>query len=99
MFLFFLAVRTCEKNLPTDLTQDIQKSLPILRKLDRCLRVLENVRQFFNCFSILVRVDMKASSLEISLVVNGSITPVFFFSENNLFRLNGIKEKIDRLRY
>ncbi|GFS11289.1 wings apart-like protein homolog [Elysia marginata] len=37
------SVRSCEKSLPLDLTQDIQTSLPILRKLDRCLRVLENI--------------------------------------------------------
>ncbi|GFO38926.1 Wings apart-like protein homolog [Plakobranchus ocellatus] len=37
------SVRTCEKSLPSDLTLDIQKSLPVLRKLDRCLRVLENI--------------------------------------------------------
>uniref|UniRef100_A0A2C9LEU3 WAPL domain-containing protein n=1 Tax=Biomphalaria glabrata TaxID=6526 RepID=A0A2C9LEU3_BIOGL len=38
------SVTNCEKNLPEDLTQDIQNALPVLRKLDRCLRVLENVR-------------------------------------------------------
>lgn len=37
------SVGSCEKSLPSDLTQDIQTSLPILRKLDRCLRVLENI--------------------------------------------------------
>ncbi|RUS70309.1 hypothetical protein EGW08_021932 [Elysia chlorotica] len=37
------SVRSCEKSLPSDLTQQIQSSLPILRKLDRCLRVLENI--------------------------------------------------------
>ncbi|KAK0049292.1 wings apart-like protein [Biomphalaria pfeifferi] len=37
------SVTNCEKNLPEDLTQDIQNALPVLRKLDRCLRVLENI--------------------------------------------------------
>ncbi|CAL1535656.1 unnamed protein product [Lymnaea stagnalis] len=37
------SVTACERNLPEDLTQDIQNALPVLRKLDRCLRVLENI--------------------------------------------------------
>ncbi|XP_059142717.1 wings apart-like protein homolog [Physella acuta] len=37
------SVNACEKNLPNDLTKQIQTSLPVLRKLDRCLRVLENI--------------------------------------------------------
>ncbi|CAG5130650.1 unnamed protein product, partial [Candidula unifasciata] len=37
------SVRFCEKNLPEDLSGNIQKSLSVLRKLIRCLRVLENI--------------------------------------------------------
>ncbi|KAH9503996.1 hypothetical protein Btru_067513 [Bulinus truncatus] len=37
------SVRNCANNLPEDLTQDILNALPVLRKLDRCLRVLENI--------------------------------------------------------
>ncbi|XP_005089258.1 wings apart-like protein homolog [Aplysia californica] len=37
------SVAACEKSLPENMSKDIYKVLPILRKLDRCLRVLENI--------------------------------------------------------
>ncbi|CAG5122973.1 unnamed protein product [Candidula unifasciata] len=37
------SVTVCEHSLPEDISQDIHKSLPVLKKLDRCLRVLENI--------------------------------------------------------
>ncbi|CAG5125499.1 unnamed protein product, partial [Candidula unifasciata] len=36
-------VTDCEHTLPEDISQDIQKTLPVLRKLNRCLEVLANI--------------------------------------------------------
>ncbi|BFZ03718.1 hypothetical protein BsWGS_06757 [Bradybaena similaris] len=37
------SVTFCEENLPEDLSRNIQKSLPVLSKLNRYLKVLENI--------------------------------------------------------
>ena len=44
MTLFPPTVVTCAKSLPENMTTNISSALPALKKLDRCLRVLENVR-------------------------------------------------------